>query len=295
MNRILNYVVPLEEDGCKAETFLRRRGFSHHLLARLRQTENGLTRDGKLLFTTARLQSGDRLRVSLADTEASPNIVPRPLPFPVVYEDDDLLVIDKPADMPIHPSQGNYKNTLGNAAAYYFNQKGQPFVYRVINRLDRNTTGLLILAKNPLSSCILSAAAREKRIQREYLAIASGILPAAGIINAPIGRVPGSAVLRQVDFQWGKRAVTHFRRLQTIEDRSLASVVLETGRTHQIRVHLNYLGHPLLGDFLYNPDYRQIQRQALHSHALSFVHPITGENLTFTSPLPEDMKKCLEK
>jgi 23S rRNA pseudouridine1911/1915/1917 synthase len=295
MNRILSYTVPPEEDGCKAEVFLRRRGFSHHLLSILRRTELGLTRNGVLLFTTARLQAGDALRVLVADTEASPNIVPRPLPFPIVYEDEDILVVDKPANMPIHPSQGNYENTLGNAAAYYFAQKGQPFVYRVINRLDRDTTGLLILAKNPLSSCILSAAAKERRIHREYFAIAEGVLPKAGVIDAPIGHAPHSTVLHQVDFQHGKPAVTHFKRLKVVNGQSLAAVTLETGRTHQIRVHFRYLGHPLPGDFLYNPHYEKIGRQALHSHKLAFIHPITGEPLEFTSPLPADMQQCLEK
>lgn len=293
MNRILTYIVPSEEDQCKAEYFLKRRGFSHHLLTGIRQLDYGLMRDGKLLFTTERLSAGDHITVSIPDVKPSPNIVPRYLPFPIVYEDEDLLVIDKPADMPIHPSQGNFENTLANAAAYYFLSKKESFVYRVINRLDRNTTGLLIIAKNPLSGCILSNQVKNRKIHREYLAITSGILPATGIIDAPIGRTLGSTVVRTVDFQSGKHAVTHFQRLGIYGNCSLASIHLETGRTHQIRVHFQYIGHPLLGDFLYNPEDSRIKRQALHSYKLSFLHPITKKKLFFKSPIPTDMKDCI--
>ena len=207
----------------------------------------------------------------------------------ILYEDEDILVINKPADMPVHPSAGNYENTLANGIAWYFAEKGEDFVYRCINRLDRDTTGALILAKNPLSAAILSVQMRNRQICRTYLALVDGVLPESGNVDAPIARMDGSVITREVNFQNGESAVTHYECLAVGKDYSLAELHLETGRTHQIRVHMNYIGHPLPGDFLYNPDYSHISRQALHSHHLRFRHPITGEEMHFTAPVPEDM------
>ena len=143
---------------------------------------------------------GDRLLVRLAEEKTSDHIVPRPLPFPVIYEDEDLLIVNKPANMPIHPSQGNYENTLANAAAWYFCQKGESFVYRCINRLDRDTTGLLILAKHTYSAALLSRMVTVRKIHREYLAVTKGVPDVSGIADAPIGRKDGSTIERQIDF-----------------------------------------------------------------------------------------------
>ena len=192
--------------------------------------------------------------------------------------------------MPIHPSIHNYENTLANAAAWYFGQKGENFVYRCINRLDRDTTGLLILAKNRLSGALLSRMSAERKIHRQYLAIATGEIPKCGTIDAPIARACDSAILRQVDFVHGERAITHSRLLKFDGFYSLVLLQLETGRTHQIRVHMNHIGHPLPGDYLYNPDYRLIKRQALHSCRLTFCHPISGKPMDFTAPIPDDFK-----
>ena len=141
-----------------------------------------------------------------------------------------------------------------------------------------------------LSSAILSTAAARREISREYIAIASGKTPESGTIDAPIGRVAGSTIERQIDFENGERAITHYRRLAYHDGLSLLSLHLETGRTHQIRVHMKSIGHPLIGDFLYNPDFTKINRQALHSYRLRFTHPVTKKPLVFTAPLPEDMQ-----
>ena len=218
--------------------------------------------------------------------------MPAPLPFEIVYEDEDLLVINKPADMPIHPSFQNHGNTLADALTWHYQQQGKEFVYRCINRLDRDTTGLLIVARHQLSASILSDMVRKREIHREYLAIVEGIPPEKGTISAPIGRKEGSAILREVNFETGEPARTHFTRLETRNGLSLVSLKLETGRTHQIRVHMAYIGCPLIGDYLYYPDHTRINRQALHSYRLSFLHPITGKALSFTAPLPEDMKRA---
>ena len=210
-----------------------------------------------------------------------------------MYEDDDILVVDKPADTPIHPSIGNYENTLANGIAWYFEQKGEPFVYRCINRLDRDTTGLIVLAKHALSAAVLSQAMRSREIHRTYQAFALGETAASGTIDAPIARLNGSLIQRTVDFASGERSVTHYRTLAHCSVFSHLELNLETGRTHQIRVHMAYIGHPLLGDTLYNKTPGTFPRQALHSASLSFVHPITGEPLTFHAPLPEDMQNLL--
>ena len=201
-------------------------------------------------------------------------------------------MVNKPADMPIHPSFQNHGNTLADALTWHYQQHGEDFVYRCINRLDRDTTGLLIVAKHLLSASILSDMVGKREIHREYLAIVKGIPPENGTISAPISRKKGSAILREVNFETGEPAVTHFARLEIRNGLSLVSLKLETGRTHQIRVHMGYIGCPLIGDYLYYPECSRISRQALHSHRLSFLHPITGKALSFTAPLPEDMKKA---
>ena len=293
MERIFEYQITAAEEGRKIGDFLREKGYSRHLLRQLKETEDGLLRNAQPTFTTVALKAGDRIRVRLLEkAEGSEAIMPAPLPFEIVYEDEDLLVVNKPADMPIHPSFQNHGNTLADALTWHYQQHGEDFVYRCINRLDRDTTGLLIVAKHLLSASILFDMVGKREIHREYLAIVKGIPPENGTISAPIGRKKGSAILREVNFETGEPAVTHFARLEIRNGLSLVSLKLETGRTHQIRVHMGYIGCPLIGDYLYYPECSRISRQALHSHRLSFLHPITGKALSFTAPLPEDMEKA---
>lgn len=286
------YSIPSESAGLTVGEFLKQNGYSRHLITRLKQMPDGITADGRSIYTSHNLDGVKRLCVRLPEESASAKIVETPMALDIVYEDDDLLILNKAAGVPIHPSQGNYDCTLANGLAYYFRQKGEPFVYRAINRLDRDTTGLLILARNPLSAAILSRMTMERSIHRKYLAVATGLVSESGTITAPIARVEGSTIERCVDETRGEYAVTSYRRLfyNTGLDCSLLQVTLETGRTHQIRVHLKHIGHPLPGDFLYNPDYRFITRQALHSYCLEFTHPVTGESLKFQAPLPPDMQ-----
>ena len=295
MRRVLSYLIEEADTGKRVDLFLRSRGFSHHILTQLKRTDSGLLLNGSRCLVSALLQKGDLLTVTLEGPVPSQNVLPVFLPLSMVYEDEDLCVLDKPAGMPVHPSINNHENTLANGLAWYFKEQNLPYVCRFINRLDRDTTGLLIAAKHALSASILSDMLKKREIHREYLALVKGKTPASGTISAPIARLPDSALKRCVDFSHGEKAVTHFTTLDYRPDRyengcSLISLYLETGRTHQIRVHMNFIGHPLPGDFLYCPDNTFIQRQALHSYRLSFAHPITGEALSFTSPLPEDMR-----
>jgi len=294
MKRIFNYTIPKEFEGASLLLFLKEKQYSSQIITHLKRTENGILLNGVWGRVRDILHENDILTITLIENESSENIVPTNLPLDIVYEDEDLMVINKAADVPIHPSQGNYNNTLANAVAYYYAQKNEPFTYRCINRLDRDTTGLLILAKHMYSASLLSGMVQNREIHREYLAIATGLVPKNGVIEAPIGRVDGSTIERQVDDVKGDYACTHYTRLDYKNGYSLVSLKLATGRTHQIRVHMKHIGHPLPGDFLYNPDYSVIKRQALHSHRLQFVHPITGENMEFVAELPEDMLSVLE-
>ena len=286
MNRVLIYEIAAEHTGMKIGDFLRKTGSSRHVIIHLKKTENGILLNGEWAYVGQSLKEGDHLEIHIIEEESSEQIVPSELPLDIVYEDEDLLIINKPADMPIHPSINNYDNTLANALMWYYQQKGETFVYRCINRLDRDTTGLLIVAKNMLSGGILSDMSKKREIHREYLAIAEGEVPQEGVIDAPIARKEESVIERCVDFERGDRAVTHYWRLDYRNGYSLVRLKLETGRTHQIRVHMKYLGHPLTGDYLYNPDYRILNHQALHSWKLAFRHPITGAQMQFKADPP---------
>lgn len=288
--RTLQYRITESDTYSNIHELLKAHGYSSTVIRHLKETENGIQRNGVWARVYEPLASGDTVTILLTEEASSENIAPTPLPLDIVYEDEDLLIINKPAGMPIHPSQGNYDNTLANACAYYFQQKGEPFTYRCINRLDRDTTGLLIIARHAYSASLLSSMVAKREIHREYLALATGLVPDSGVIEAPIARVDGSTIEREVNFETGEFARTHYRRLEYKNGYSLVSLKLDTGRTHQIRVHMKYIGHPLPGDFLYNPDYSVIRRQALHSYRLTFTHPITGKELQFTAPLPNDMK-----
>ena len=286
MNRVLTYEITAEQAGTKIGDFLRTAGYSRHVIIHLKKTENGILLNGEWAYVGQFLKEGDHLEIRIIEFESSEQIVPAELPLDIVYEDEDLLIINKPADMPIHPSINNYDNTLANVLMWYYQQKGETFVYRCINRLDRDTTGLLIVAKNMLSGGILSDMSKKREIHREYLAIAEGEVPQEGVIDAPIARKEESVIERCVDFEKGDRAVTHYWRLDYRNGYSLVRLKLETGRTHQIRVHMKYLGHPLTGDYLYNPDYRILDHQALHSWKLAFRHPITGAQMQFKADPP---------
>ena len=293
MKTTMTYLIQQQDIQKTVEQFLLSNGYSAALIRRLRHTEQSILKNGIPVYTTYRLDEGDSLAVTLPEEHGSENIVPVPMDLDIRYEDRDLLVVNKAAGVPIHPSQGNHDNTLANGIAWYLGEKGEAATYRAINRLDRDTTGLLILAKHALSACMLSKMVRTHAIRRCYLAAASGLVPPEGVIDAPIARTCDSTIERCVDFERGDSARTHYRTLcyNRDTDCSLVELRLETGRTHQIRVHMKHIGHPLPGDFLYNPDYRLIGRQALHSWQLDFIHPIKKEPLHFEAPLPEDMRR----
>ena len=294
MERIITYTIDSASAGLRIEQYLRRRGYSYQNLTQLKKMRESILINGVWSYMRTAVKNGDILTVHIQEPESSPNIPPVKLPLDIVYEDEDIVVVNKPAGMPVHPSLNNYENSLANGLMYYYQEQGKPFIFRCTNRLDRDTSGLTVVAKHMVSSSILSSMGMRHEITREYLAIVRGALkPSEGTIDAPIGRTGSSLIERKIDFENGERAVTHYRVVEEQNGHSLVSLILETGRTHQIRVHMKYIGHPLVGDYLYNPDMEYIDRQALHSHRLSFTHPVTGEKMEFTAPLPTDMRKIL--
>lgn len=300
MTRILQYQVEEKDDGKCIDMFLKEKGYTRAIIIDLKKTELGIRKNGVWAYVNEKVHTGDLIETCLQELESSANIIPMEGNLDIVFEDEDILIVNKPSDTPIHPSINNYNNTLANMIAYYFKSKGEEHIFRCINRLDRDTTGVTILAKNALSAAILSEQVRERTLSRTYLALVEGVTKEVGIIDLPIGREEETIIKRRVDMVDGKRAVTHYQRLAIMEVEgqkvSLLELKLETGRTHQIRVHMSYIGHPLLGDYLYNnnEENKLLTRQALHSAKLSFYHPITGEAMEVTAPLPKDMAEIVE-
>lgn len=295
MNRTIEYIITKEDEGLRIEQFLKRRGYSSKNLAAIKRMPKSVIVNGEHFYMRQELKEGDRLSIHIVETESSEKVPPTEIPLNIVYEDEDIIVINKPAHMPIHPSLNNYTNSMANALAWYYAQQDKPFVFRCCNRLDRDTSGLTVVAKHLVSGNILSNMVKERKFHRQYLAIVRGhVEPTSGTINAPLGRKEGTIIERTVDWENGETAITHYHVVEEKNGHSLVSLKLETGRTHQIRIHMKHLGFPLIGDYLYNPDMEFIERQALHSHKISFTHPMTGKPMEFVAPLPEDMERVLE-
>ena len=296
MNRNIDYIIDEDSAGLRVEQFLRRKRYSGQNLSEIKRMPKSILVNGVHYYMRQELSKGDHLQVRICETQNSEKIPPTKLPLDIIYEDEDLLVLNKPAGMPIHPSLNNYTNSMANALAYYFQSQGKPFIFRCCNRLDRDTSGLTIVSKHLVSGSILSDMTKYREVHREYLAIARGcVTPSEGTIQAPLGRKEGTIIERTVDWEHGEDAVTHYKVVKEANGHSLVSLRLETGRTHQIRIHMKYLGYPLIGDYLYNPDMEYMTRQALHSHHMEFTHPITGEHMSFTAPLPEDMARVMQE
>lgn len=290
MNRTLTYEITSEYDGFQIDKFLKTQGYSSANITAIKKMPNNVIIDGEWVHMNRKLAAGEVLTVNIYEEDSSEKIPPVEIPLDIVYEDEDIIVINKPAGLSIHPSLNHYEDSLANGLAYYYEQQGKPFIFRCANRLDKNTSGLTVIAKHLVSGNILSTMVKNREFHREYYAIVRGTPDEPeGTIDAPIGRVSDSIITRQVDFENGERAVTHYKVIDEKNGHSLISIHLETGRTHQIRVHFKYIGHPLIGDHLYNPDFEYMRRQALHSHKISFLHPITKKVMEFVAPLPDDM------
>ncbi len=285
MERRIAYTIEPAFDGLRIDALLRAAGFSGTVLKLLRHDGSLVLLDGMPARLADRMKTGQDLRITIPDPPSESAVQAENIPLDVIYEDEDLLVVNKSSDMAIYPSPANPSGTLANACRARY---GPDFTLRCLGRLDRHTSGLVLIAKNRLSACILTEALHTNGLQRIYLAAVQGLVPACGIIDAPIARMPGSVLARTVD-PAGQRAVTRYERLYCANGCSLVRIALDTGRTHQIRVHMKYIGHPLPGDFLYNPGDTRIRRPALHAWQLKLVHPVTREALHFVAPVPKDI------
>ena len=296
--REIEYTVTESDGRLTAGEIMRERlMLSSREVSSCKQFDDGVMCKGMPIRIISVLEPGEVLTVRLyEDIENGSLIIPSDEPIDIVYEDEDLILLNKKGDMVVHPSYAHYKDSLSNALAGYYKKTGQEHVMRVIGRLDRETSGLIIFAKNRHSASILSRKSERMSRRKEYLALCSGIFETKeGTVDAPIERIPGQRMIREVRDD-GKRAITHYKVEKEFQDFSLVRLKLDTGRTHQIRVHMSYIGHPLLGDNLYGKeieDNKGLSRAALHACHLEFEQPITGEKLSFEAQLPEDMQNAI--
>ena len=280
--RTIEFLIDDKNDGVKIRSFLRAFGVSSAMLKKLKNAENGITLNGDFARTIDLLHSGDSLRIAIENSGKMP--APVKMDVDIVYEDDDLIVFDKPAHIPVHESRHHIGDTLSNFAAYHLGEIG---AFRAVYRLDNGTSGLVLVAKNMFVAGKLGG-----RIDKDYYAVVSGIIEESGTVDAPIARCGDSIIKRKVDKD-GESAVTHYTPISTKNGTTLVRLRLETGRTHQIRVHMTHIGHPLIGDTLYGSADSQIDHQALHCKDIYFTHPVTNKEMHLTCDFPGDMKKLI--
>ena len=285
MPRNIDYTVPPDYEGRKVDHFLRECcGFSYRLM---RKVKYALKLNGATTRTIDRVKSGDTVSVCIPDDDVIPEITETEID--IVYEDDDILVINKSPFMAMHPTHNHQGDTLANAVTAYLTKKGRNVAFRAIGRLDKGTSGLVVCAINPLSACKLSG-----NIEKEYAALVKGVLKGEGRVDVPIYRPDPMKTLRACSYELGiEAAVTNWYVEKAFNGATLLRLRLETGRTHQIRVHMAFTGHPLAGDTMYGNFMPEIGHQLLHCRRCFFEHPVTGEKMEFEAEFPEDFRKVL--
>lgn len=289
-----------KEDGkmCAADIMRDKLKLSSREMTRCKLFDDGVMCDGKAVRLIDEIEPGKELFIRVyEDTDNASEIVPGDDPVEIVYEDEDIIVVNKPGDMVVHPSYCHFTDSLSNALMGYYKRTGQNHVIRVIGRLDRETSGLVIFAKNRYSASLLSGQCMDLSRRKEYLALCTGVFEEQnGTIDEPIWENPKEKMVREVRAD-GKRAVTHYSVEKQFKDFALVRLKLDTGRTHQIRVHMSYIGHPLLGDSLYGREIENshgMKRAALHACSLSFLQPVSEKSLFFSAKMPDDMKTVIE-
>ena len=267
------FTANIELDGMRMSDFLKRKlGFSSSLVTKVKF--GGVSLNGNIVTMRATVKNGDTVEIDFPEEE-SENIVPMDITLDILYEDEHILAVNKPRDMPTHPSRGNHLPTLANAVAAYL---GAPFVFRAVNRLDRGTAGIVIIAKNPYAAAKLGRAMKERRINKKYVALLEGVpSPNEARIDAPIAREKEGEIKRVVR-EDGKVAITDYKVIEKTKDgNAVCEIVLHTGRTHQIRVHMAHIGHPLVSDFLYGNEHQD--GYFLTCSEISLPHPLTDEEI----------------
>lgn len=241
-----------------------------------------------------KINKGDLIEVKIEEDMA--DFKPQDLKLPILYDDFDIIMVNKPPFMVVHPTKSHFENTIANGVTHYVVEKSENVKIRFVNRLDMNTSGLVIVAKNPYAQFVLSSDMKEDKVEKMYIAVVKGVVKEDfGTINEPIYR-PTDDSIKRIVHEEGQPSVTHFEVVERLKDATVLKLKLETGRTHQIRVHLNHIGHGIIGDELYGyVDENLINRQALHAFSLKFKQPRTREDLEFKAPLPKDMEELIEK
>ena len=284
---ILTFIVPSEYDNTQAKWFLRNYcNISVRLLTALKLVPLGISRNGELLRVVDNVFAGDHIKIKLPEDKNE--IYPVEMSLDICYEDEHIILMNKPPYMPVHPTHDHVYDTLANGLTYYLNNKGENFCFRAINRIDRDTTGLVLVAKNSYSASNLV-----KNVKKTYVAICQGCIKEAGTVDANISLLEGHTIQRVAGTPDGVHAVTHYKPILYRNNHTLVEYDLETGRTHQIRVHMSYINHPLAGDDMYGGSLDLIKRQALHCQTISLTHPVTHKEITVTTPLPKDMETIL--
>ena len=290
---ILKYIVEKKDEDKTVNQVLNENfGLSNRLFSRLINSKrifvNNLNID-----TRKKVNINDKIEIDFNYDEDNSNIVAKQMDLDIVFEDEAMLIINKPRGIAVHPSIKHYEDSISSGVKYYFCLKGINKKIRPVNRLDLNTSGLIIFAKNEYIQECLIKQMKDKIFRKEYLAIATGIFDKkSGIIDAPIARKEGSIIERCID-ENGQIAKTKYEVIKEIENYSIVRCELLTGRTHQIRVHSKYIGHPILGDTLYGNLSNLIDRQALHAYKVKFIHPITSKTIEIISDLPYDIKNLI--
>lgn len=272
--------------------------FSERMIIKLKK-EKRIFLNNSPVYISAPLNIHDVIQIDMDFVETADNIQPTQMNLKIIYEDEYLLILNKPAGLPIHPSANHFSDSLSNGVKYYFDTKNLSIKLRPVNRLDKDTSGIVIFAKHPyIQECLINQM-KNKKFCKNYLALVSGIFsPQNGTINAPITRKDNSIIERTIDLSSTldkEQAITHYKTLEILKNASLVEFTLETGRTHQIRVHSKFMNCPLIGDTLYGNPSTLISHQALHAYKISFYHPITNEFLEFTTQMPEDFKEAYLK
>ena len=290
MPRIIDFEITDEYENIKIFTYLKyKKGFSTKLIRTLKNTGNGILLNGKFARTVDLLKAGDRLTVTIPDDESAPE--PAESEIDIIYEDDDVLVVNKSPYMAMHPTHNHQGDTLANAVASHLAKEGKSCAFRAVGRLDKGTSGLVVCALNPLAASKLNG-----RIKKEYTAVVKGVPGNSGTVDVPIYRPDPMKTLRACSYEKGvESAVTHWVLIEAREDRALIRLNLETGRTHQIRVHMAHAGHPLAGDSYYGDFLPEYGHQLLHCGKIEFTHPVTGEDTGFTAPPPPEFEKCMKE
>ncbi|SCJ18529.1 Ribosomal large subunit pseudouridine synthase D [uncultured Clostridium sp.] len=282
-----------DENSTLKEILLDKLNFSVRSLSKMKREQTVLV-NGKFKKPSINIEKGDLIEVKIEEDMA--NFTPEDLNLDIIYDDFDLIMVNKPPFMVVHPTKSHSDNTIANGVTDYIIKKNEKVKIRFVNRLDMNTSGLVIVAKNAYAHHTLSTDMSEDKVDKKYITVVKGIVKDDfGTINAPIYRQTEDSIKRIVD-ERGQESVTHYKVIERLNDATVLDVKLETGRTHQIRVHMNHIGHGIIGDELYGyVDEDLINRQALHAYSLEFEQPRTKEKLKFKAQVPEDMKKLIEK